>query len=937
MKLFHIFLFLFLFCFSVSLPALDINKAFHQYVHENIQIKDGLPQNSVYTIRQTNDGYIWFGTMEGLVRFDGQDFTVYDSSEYDAFKGNWIWTLYEDSNNRLWAGTYNNGAVIIEKESEDFGLNFNLLDKENGLSGNSITSIIEDHQKNIWIGTLDGGLNRISGKDITHFHENDGLSDERITALFEDNKGTLWIGTKKGGLTTYKNSFLNPAPLKGIPADFQVRSITADKQGNIMVSTDIGLLVIDSDKNYKIYSRKNGLTNESINQTFEDSNGNIWIGTYGGGLVRFNNGNFETFTKDDGLSSDVIISIFEDNEKNLWIGTLGGGVSKFKDGKVITYSDRDGLPKGSVLAVYEDSLGKLWVGSEGSGLYYFENGSFRKFHNKEFSSIENTVFSIAEDAESNIWVSLLDNGIAKISDDKIVRYSDDILSDKNILAVFRDSRNRMWLGTNFSGINLYENGTFKTLSVKNGLSDNRVSAFAEDEKGNIWIGTSKGLNIYDGKNINKITVSEGLSNDEISALYIDDDDNAWVGTFGGGLNLIRNGKITPFTKKDGLADNAVYAILEDNSGYLWTSSNKGLAGIEKKSLLLKSENRNVSLKIEKYGLSDGMASFECNGGFQPAGVKTKDGKLWFPTINGLVSVNPENIIHNSTPPSVNIEKIIRNREKITVKNNSSFLPGTKELEIKYTGISFSDSSKIKFKYILQGFDSEWVDADSRRTAYYTNLPPGEYIFKVSAFNSDGVSSSEPATFKFVQKPYFYQQTVCQIAISLILVFLIFLYVKLRTSAIKARNEKLQEMIIEKAKELTETQNELENVNIELRQKYETYRIDDDTAEKMLEELKVYMEKEKPYKNSAVTMQDVADAVNLSPHNLSQIINLHLNRNFYNFINDYRIEEAKKMLKNPEYESKTILEIAYESGFNAKTTFNSVFKKQTGMTPSQFRK
>lgn len=920
---------------NASLLSLDSSRKFHQYVHENIQIKDGLPQNSVYTILQTDDGYMWFGTMEGLVRFDGVDFKIFDSSDYEEFRGNWIWTLFEDSRKNLWVGTYSNGIVVMGPDSNNPTMKIKRIDTKTGLSNNRISSILEDQTGNIWIGTQNG-LNRIKDGKIEVFGKKDGLSDDRITALFQDSRGTLWIGTKKGGLSSFNGSELFSSPVKGVKSDFQVRHITSDRKGNLLVSTDSGLVVVRPDRSHTVYGSSYGLKNSSLTQSYEDSDGNIWVGSYGGDLSLFKNEKFTTYTKEDGLTSNVIISIFEDRERNLWVGTLGGGVSKFRDGAMMTFDHRDGLAKGSILAIFQDSSGKLWAGSEGDGLFNFEDGRFKKFIAPGFSKIENTVFSVNEDKNRNIWVSLLDKGIAVIKSDKIKRYTEEVLSDKNVLAIFRDSKDRIWLGTNLSGVKVFSDGEFTSYDKKSGLPGNSVNAVNEDSSGNILIGTGKGLAIFDGTDFKIFTKKDGLSDNEISSLHVDNDNSIWIGTFNGGINLFQNGKISSFVKKDGLVDNTVYSIVEDDNGFLWTSSNKGIFKIEKASLIERSRNNNSPINLIAYGISDGMKSFECNGGFQPAAIKTTDGKLWFSTIKGLVSVDTKKIGINSHAPVVKIEKVVINRKEIVDTTSLILAPGTKELEIKYTGISFSTPEKTVFRFMLEGFDSDWMNAGGRRSAYYTNLPPGNYKFKVEALSRDGVRSSV-TVLNIIQKPFFYQRPVFHIAVLIILLIVTTVYIKVRTNMIRVRNVRLKKMINEKARELAETQIELENVNIELKQKYETYRIDDDTAQKMIDELKEYMLSEKPYKNSSLTIQETADAVNLTPHNLSQLINLHLNKNFYNFVNEYRIDDAKRMLKDPECSKKTILQIAYESGFNAKTTFNSVFKKHAGMTPSQYRK
>ena len=736
--------------------ALDSSKNMSQYIHNIWQVEDGLPQNSIWAITQTKDGYIWLGTEEGLVRFDGISFTVFDTQNTAEIKSHQIWNFFEDKKGNFWIASAN--GLLLYKNGK-----FTAYTTKDGLSSNYLRTICEDRKGNIWIGTS-RGLNLYKNGKFTVYTTKDGLSFDLVYVIKEDQKGNLWIGTDGGGLNLFK------------------------------------------DGKFTAYTTKNGLSNDHVFAIYEDKEGNLWIGTWGGGLNLYKNGKFIAYTSKDGLSHDYVLSIYKDKEKNFWVGTYSGGINQFKDGKFTTYTTKDGLSNNNVYVINEDQKGNLWVGTDGGGLNLFKDGKFTVYNSKNGLS-NDIVVALNEDHKGNLWIGTWGGGLNLFKDGKFITYNTkDGLSNNIVLAILEDQKENLWIGTYGGGLNLFKDGKFTAFNSKNGLSSDFVNTLSKDKEGNLWVGTwGNGLNLFKDGKFTAFNSKNGLSHNQVRAISVDKEGNLWVGTHGGGLNLYINGKFQAFTTKEGLFDDVIFEILEDNNGNLWMSSHKGIFRVSKHELLEIAQGTKKEINSVSYGVSDGMKSRECNGCSQPAGWKTKEGKMYFPTIKGMVMINPDNIKLNNMLPPVHIESVKVDRKTVDISKNIQFDPGTDKLEFHYTGLSYSAPKKVLFKYMIKGLDKDWVDAGTRRTAYYNNLPPGDYTFKVKACNNDGVWNETGASFSFKKLPYFYQTFWFYIICTVFIILTFILIYKIRVKQIRKRQiqlEILNSKLIEQERERT---------------------------------------------------------------------------------------------------------------------------------------
>ncbi|MGD2091964.1 MAG: two-component regulator propeller domain-containing protein [Candidatus Aminicenantes bacterium] len=742
------------------LLSLDPTREIQEYNLETYTTEDGLPQSSVLTIVQTQDGYLWLGTYEGVARFDGIGFRLFDTANTPEMDSNRIKALLEDSKGNLWIAT--SGGLLCYRNGY-----FKNYTTKNGLSNNFVICLCEDRQGRIWVGTTDG-LNRFEKGVFTSYTQKHGLTQNYISALVEDNEGTLWIGTSGGGLhhIDVNNGKITHCTVKVYPGNMDIRTLYKDKQGRIWIGTaGKGMAVIEGGK-FKLYTQKDGLSGNDIRAIFQDSNGTLWIGTNGQGLNTLKNGLFSFSDSDQGFFSSPVRAILEDREGSLWIGTRDG-LSQLKDGKFIIYNRRNGLPVDSVRTVFQDHRGNIWIGTVNGGLVQYKNNQFKTFGIKQGLKSEH-IWAIAQSKDNSLWFGTYGGGLHRLKNGEIIEIytTGSGLANNIIRALFVDPEDNVWVGTNGGGVDiLKKEGNYTTVinySTKNGLSNDFVYAISGDNRGNTWIGTYSGdLNRFNHGNFTVYSVKDGLTGHAIWSIYPDDEGTVWIGTDGGGLVRFKNNTFRRFTVKNGLYSNLAFQVFEDKKENLWMNCNKGIYSVSKKDLEDFAVGTIQTIPYLSFGKTEGIKSTECAGPAQPAGISTREGKLWFPTIRGAVVIDLANIKINQTIPPVIIEEIRADGQLIYSyphqQKQKILLPaGKKRLEFKYTGLSFIAPQQMNFKYKLVGFEEKWMDGGTQRQVSYTNIAPGDYTFQVIASNNDDVWNHQGANFSFTLEPFFWQ-------------------------------------------------------------------------------------------------------------------------------------------------------------------------------------
>jgi ligand-binding sensor domain-containing protein/signal transduction histidine kinase len=766
-------LFISLFSGSGQSFALDPGRDPSQFAHEVWSTENGLPQNTVHAIIQTLDGYVWIATEEGLARFDGISFEIFDKRNTEQFKSNDIRALAEDREGALWVGTAEGLLRFFEGK-------FTVFTTKEGLPGNTIQTLYKDHDDNLWIATS-SGLTRHKDGAFTSFITQPALPTASVQSIFKDSEGTLWIGTAYG-LSRFKDGkLLNYAVPEGA-ANNSVVTINQDGQGRVWFGTLNGLACLDQGR-FRTYSTQDGLPSNRITSLAADRAGILWVGT-AGGLARFANNQFTGFRQSDGLSSHIILSIFEDREGSLWIGTESGGLNLLKDKKFTTYTSREGLAGDLVKSVYEDYQGGIWIGTNGGGLSHFKDGKFTTYTTKDGLS-SNVVFALCADSQGNLWAGTPD-GLTRFNGGRFTTYtSADGLANDFIRSIFADRQGNLWVGTR-GGLTRLRDGIFKVYTTIDGLPNDFVGAIHEDASGSLWIGTLGGLSKFKDERFSTYTSADGLSSDVVTSLYEDAGKTLWIGTNGGGLNRMKDGKFKAFTTREGLPDDVIYRVLEDQQDNLWLACSKGIFRLSKKGLDEFAGGQRNSIAYVAYGTADGMITRECSGGGHPAAWKGADGKLWFSTIKGVAMIDPEKIKINEKAPPVVISQVRIDEESITHGGRIELPPGKTRFDFYYTALSFIAPEKVSFKYKLEGFDPDWVDPGTRRVAYYTNLPPGNYTFRVIARNNDGIWNETGAVFDLHLRPYFYQTYWFYVVVALGLAFLVWQAYRFRLRQVESR-------------------------------------------------------------------------------------------------------------------------------------------------------
>ncbi|MGA8026029.1 MAG: two-component regulator propeller domain-containing protein [Bryobacteraceae bacterium] len=784
--------------------SLDPDKPIGQYIHQAWQVAQGLPQNSVLSIAQTPDGYLWLGTEEGLARFDGVRFTIFDKHTA-GLRNNQIQVLLLDHKQNLWMGTNAGGLSCLSHGK------FSAYTTHNGLTNNSILSLYEDKLGALWIGTDGGGLLRFQNGKFQVFTRADGLADNVVFSIAGDAYGTLWIGTH-GGLSKFSDGKFTTLAEKNVLGTSYIHATYVDRHGTVWVGTNGDGLYRLSSTGITRFTTRDGLTSNTIFSLYEDGAGSLWIGTGSGGLNRLANGKFSSFTEKDGLKGKDVWAIYEDHEGSLWIGTAGGGLNCFKKGSFTTLSKDDGLISDTILPVYEDSTGTLWMGSD-QGLMRWRDGHVTAYTVKQ-GLPDNLVLSITEDHQGIMWIGTR-RGLALIRNGKL-----EALSAKNglpndfVVSTYTDHKGDLWVGTR-GGLSHFDGRQFVTYTTRDGLSNNNVVSIYEDHEGTFWIGTGGGgLNRFRDGRFSAYNTQNGLSSDVVYSIHGDSDGTLWVGTNGGGLDRLRQGKFTTYNSYKGLYDDAIFQILDDHLGHLWMSSDKGVFSVSRKQLDAFADGSVSMITPTAYGTADGMKSRECNGNFQPAGWRMADGRLCFPTSNGLAIVNPSNLIGNKTPPPVVLERVLVDNRSVPFDKSVIIPPGKGQLEFQFTAPSFIAPEKIQFRYILEGFDRDWTQSGNRRVAYYTNIPHGEYRFRVRA-GSDDVWNNDGPAISLVLEPHFYQTKIFRVISFIAVLWLFVAAYRLRVSQLKAREQKLVLLVDERTSALRESERQLRHSRDEL--------------------------------------------------------------------------------------------------------------------------
>jgi signal transduction histidine kinase/ligand-binding sensor domain-containing protein len=688
-----------------------------QYRFDAWTADNGLPQNIIRGMHQTPDGYLWIATLDGVARFDGVHFTIFNKNNTPGIISNRIGSMVGGQGGDLWLAAeggriirYHNGTfetygedrglpdgepthgIAVDESGAVWVLFLNTMARWDEAEGRFVSqrlSLPQVRYKDLRWGHL--GFWGTDGKKLEYFAKGHlvqvslpvWLPGSSIWEAAIDQSGTLWLETFKGQHITLKDG----------EATIQQGNATLDyidRQGHAW-KMRVGHQLDRS------FEEESAGTNapRRFSQITEDRENSLWIGTEGQGLYRLQRQSVQMMSKEQGLVDRNVYPIYQDRSGAVWVGAWNSGLSRIEAGKFTSYTVKNGLPNPLVSALYEDREGRLWIATHGGNLRIFANGRLQK-----------------PEAPA-------------LSDDTLIQ------------AIYQDKEGSLWFGTS-QGLIKYSHGLTRTFTTHDGLATNDIHVIIGGAADDIWFGGYGGLTRLHAGVLAPVVAGNLSATESIRSLYEDAEGVLWIGTYDNGLARLKDGKFTRYTVGDGMFNNGAFQILEDAHSNLWMSSNRGIYRVSKQDLNDFAANKQKVITSIAYGTIDGMLNAECNGGLSPAGIKTRDGKMWFPTQNGVAIVDPEAVPRNLLAPPVVIESSVLDRVRLAGTGPMKIPPGRTNLEIQYTALSFIKSDQIQFRYRMEGLDSTWVDAGSRRIAYYSHLPPGKYSFQVIAGNSDGV-------------------------------------------------------------------------------------------------------------------------------------------------------------------------------------------------------
>ncbi|MCC9166925.1 hybrid sensor histidine kinase/response regulator [Pontibacter harenae] len=821
---------------------------------------DGLSQSTVPCIIKDRYGYMWFGTHDGLNRYDGYKFKVFRhrASDSTSLSANNIKALYEDKQGRIWIGTLDGGLNMYDHSKETFIQVKADANNPEGLSNNGITAINGDSEGNIWVGTY-WGLNRLNPSTMKFERflsipdDISSLSHSTVHAIKTDSKGNLWVGTE-GGLNLFvpkTKTFKSYVHDKNKPTSISgnhIRAIQEDVSGNLWIGTNDGLNLFDYQKGtFTHYGTDPGnptsISSNEVSSIADGGNGRLWVGTAQGlnllDVQKKKFKNFKHIPEDEGsLGNGSVTALLFDNTGILWIGTYSGGVNKYDQNltkfKLFRHnsSNYETLSMNVVTSFAESSDGNIWLGTDGGSLNLF-NRTTQKFtrffpNPEDKNSIASwSVLALLNSKKDNtLWIGTYGSGVEhydpKTNIFKHYTQGDapTQLNNSAVYALMEDRRGNVWMGTNGGGVNILDVKTQLISKLRhdtnnpNSLSNDYVRAFYEDKQGNVWVGTVGGIAIYNPSTQNFTRLDKDnskLSSNFVLFIFEDSKSNIWVGTLGGGLNryMPKSKSFSQHGDGLGLNNTTINYITEDEQGYLWLSSNNGVTRLNPQTK-----------EVKKYNLFNGLQSFEFITG---AGLRAKDGEIFLGGINGFNIIDTKALVENNNLPLVAITGFMLANKPVQIGAEDSPLQQaigqTKEITLnydqsvitfEYTAFSYTVPEQNQYAYMLDGFDTQWNYVGNKQSATYTNLDPGEYTFRVKASNNDGVWNEQEATIKLIITPpywmtWWFRGIILAVVVGSFVAF--YLY---RIRAIKKQKLLLEQQVQERTSEVVSQKEEIQH-------------------------------------------------------------------------------------------------------------------------------
>ena len=722
------------------------------YAMETWQTDRGMPQNSVNALIQSHQGYLWIGTYNGLARFDGVRFVVFDSANTRAMRNGRITSLFEDAHTNLWIGHETGELTRL------MGGVFQSISLSNRWPGGAVQNIAVDEHADLWLLSIGGSVLRLRDGLVLKPFPGIGLEPGGTPEMVKSPDGRLLV-CRNGVAAVITNGQWQPIAFDN-SASYYSRLIPANKGG----------FWVDCQKEIRQWTNA-GWTSARMDlpagisfQTtmMETRSGQLLVGTINHGLIVCSPSEPAlSISTADGLPQNWVKCLLQDHEGNIWVGTRGG-LSVLRPRKVVMQSPPDNWQNVLPLAICPGREGAVWAGSEGAGLYHFDGQGWQHFGEAEGLNLY--VWSVLQDAEGMVWAGTWSGGLFCGRNGKF-SVPEELSQLRNpVTALLEFPAGTLWIGTG-NGLLRRQNGRLESLVSLGGAAAADIRALATGSNGELWIGSlGAGLGRLTGGKLQNFTERDGLPGDYVLSLHSDTEGTLWIGTLEQGLSRLKNGKFSTLDVRQGLPNNVIAGIVEDRHGNLWFNSSHGIFSASKTDLNRVADNlAQEQLNCLTYGTSEGLANLAGSAGFTPAGFRDANGRLWFPNSGGLAVVNPDQVNPNHQPPPVIVEAVYIGGKLLLpvsgagqIKDGIQVPPGGQQIEIQFTALSFTAPEEVRFKWLLEGFNDRWSKPDSRRAVTFSYLPPGKYVFQLQACNNDGVWSSTATTLVIHVQPHFWE-------------------------------------------------------------------------------------------------------------------------------------------------------------------------------------
>jgi len=829
-----------------------------RFVNESWTVENGLPVNAIQRVLRDHDGYLWLATWDGLVRFDGVRFTIFNTGNTEALPSNRIADMLTDGRGSLWMRTEQDHLVRVRDGQ------FTNFDSSTGLPTRSTRSVFVNSAGVVLVGTANGAY-RLANDRFEPVAT--GVITGEVTALLHRAAGEVWAGTRSGSLSVVANGTAHTVSLPGNPTGGRgVTVLRADGADGVWIGTSSGLYRWRAGISAAVPLASGAAFGQSVSDIRPGANGQVWVASTSG-VFALRDGALHPVHETPGRASDPGVrfhpdggawyavgdrlyhegrSVFQvplrdsvdtrsikqiqdfgwDAEGSLWIGTYNNGLYRLKPSVFQVYSAREGVAERNVSSVLEDRDGAVWIGTLGRGLSRLSAGTITSF--TPASGYPPFVLSLMQAVDGTLWVGTLQQGVIQcrlpaMSCTAAAKVEG--LSGATVRALHQDPTGSIWMGAE-DGLFVRRGGRWQRVDGDSASTSGPVRSFLQAPDGTLFMATNgSGVLAFRAGRLSRITTAQGLPSDLIRSLHLDARGSLWVGTEGRGLVRLSTAvgaggdviatAVRTIRQRDGLFDEVIHQILPDAFGRLWMSTNRGIFWTNLADLDAFADGRSTRIHSTSFTERDGLRNREANGGQSPAGIVGRDGRLWFATQDGAVVVDPSRTRSNRVPPPVRVERLVTGKRTLHAGDEIALAPDERDFQVEYTALSLLAPENVQFRYRLEGFTDAWTDAGNRRTAFYTNVPPGTYTFRVVASNNDGVWNDVGGALSLRVAPQFHETPAAWLLLALTVGLLAAAGVRWRLEQLRKRGLELTALVSSRTAELERNQRQLAATNGEL--------------------------------------------------------------------------------------------------------------------------